>query len=136
LIPCLVVTQVQVRDLLEVAAPSSRAAVVDTDHDDAALGEQLVPQVAASAPGVRHGLRAGAAVHVEQRCVPARRIEVGRLDHPAVQRNAVRGLELEELGGLEAELTDALRDGRSEEHTSELQSRENLVCRLLLEKKK
>src|SRR5690606_40752060 len=27
------------------------------------------------------------------------------------------------------------QDGRSEEHTSELQSRENLVCRLLLEKK-
>src|SRR5436309_14054525 len=31
---------------------------------------------------------------------------------------------------------DAVRDDRSEEHTSELQSRENLVCRLLLEKKK
>src|SRR5690606_39424950 len=29
-----------------------------------------------------------------------------------------------------------LRAHRSEEHTSELQSRENLVCRLLLEKKK
>src|SRR5690606_39570453 len=28
------------------------------------------------------------------------------------------------------------QDRRSEEHTSELQSRENLVCRLLLEKKK
>src|SRR6266511_5541825 len=28
------------------------------------------------------------------------------------------------------------RTWRSEEHTSELQSRENLVCRLLLEKKK
>src|SRR5436309_8176947 len=28
------------------------------------------------------------------------------------------------------------KGGRSEEHTSELQSRENLVCRLLLEKKK
>src|SRR5436309_14892340 len=28
------------------------------------------------------------------------------------------------------------RGARSEEHTSELQSRENLVCRLLLEKKK
>src|SRR5207302_11469217 len=28
------------------------------------------------------------------------------------------------------------RSARSEEHTSELQSRENLVCRLLLEKKK
>src|SRR5690606_39376965 len=30
----------------------------------------------------------------------------------------------------------AVAVGRSEEHTSELQSRENLVCRLLLEKKK
>src|SRR5690606_41853530 len=29
-----------------------------------------------------------------------------------------------------------LQGARSEEHTSELQSRENLVCRLLLEKKK
>src|SRR5690606_41774912 len=29
-----------------------------------------------------------------------------------------------------------VRSTRSEEHTSELQSRENLVCRLLLEKKK
>src|SRR5690606_41012480 len=29
-----------------------------------------------------------------------------------------------------------LMSARSEEHTSELQSRENLVCRLLLEKKK
>src|SRR5690606_40581319 len=37
-------------------------------------------------------------------------------------------------------LADLLREKgapfRSEEHTSELQSRENLVCRLLLEKKK
>src|SRR5690606_40669833 len=33
-------------------------------------------------------------------------------------------------------VVDALPDGlRSEEHTSELQSREKLVCRLLLEKK-
>src|SRR5207302_2364418 len=34
--------------------------------------------------------------------------------------------------GLERSIAQA----RSEEHTSELQSRENLVCRLLLEKKK
>src|SRR5690606_41387711 len=44
-------------------------------------------------------------------------------------------------GGLVAARLRALRGrrgaarGRSEEHTSELQSRENLVCRLLLEKK-
>src|SRR2546427_3236948 len=31
---------------------------------------------------------------------------------------------------------DAVRQFRSEEHTSELQSQSNLVCRLLLEKKK
>src|SRR2546430_8777516 len=31
---------------------------------------------------------------------------------------------------------DQLGDARSEEHTSELQSQSNLVCRLLLEKKK
>src|SRR3712207_8689596 len=34
-----------------------------------------------------------------------------------------------------AEPLHALRIGRSEEHTSELQSRQYLVCRLLLEKK-
>src|SRR5690606_41559793 len=33
-------------------------------------------------------------------------------------------------------LTELPPPSRSEEHTSELQSRENLVCRLLLEKKK
>src|SRR5437868_15476727 len=32
--------------------------------------------------------------------------------------------------------THSIRVGRSEEHTSELQSRFDLVCRLLLEKKK
>src|SRR3989442_4592460 len=41
----------------------------------------------------------------------------------------------EELGSLEREYAD-LEEVRSEEHTSELQSRPHLVCRLLLEKKK
>src|SRR5690606_41959772 len=38
-------------------------------------------------------------------------------------------------GGLIDEHIGPLGEERSEEHTSELQSRENLVCRLLLEKK-
>src|SRR2546430_4326183 len=42
-------------------------------------------------------------------------------------RNAVNGV---------ATFDDASIDKRSEEHTSELQSQSNLVCRLLLEKKK
>src|SRR5690606_39929462 len=37
---------------------------------------------------------------------------------------------------MESLVTHNLVLSRSEEHTSELQSRENLVCRLLLEKKK
>src|SRR5690606_39605824 len=46
---------------------------------------------------------------------------------------AVEGRGGEHLHGA---LVEAARiDARSEEHTSELQSRENLVCRLLLEKK-
>src|SRR5690606_42041955 len=40
---------------------------------------------------------------------------------------------IEAIGQLVVVLEELLR---SEEHTSELQSRENLVCRLLLEKKK
>src|SRR5690554_7560029 len=52
---------------------------------------------------------------------------------------------LSKLGGTTAEQTKSIRDlihllkiipMRSEEHTSELQSRPHLVCRLLLEKKK
>src|SRR5690606_41957042 len=47
---------------------------------------------------------------------------------------------LDQPGGaahvMRARGADLAHHDRSEEHTSELQSRENLVCRLLLEKKK
>src|SRR2546430_12247215 len=39
-------------------------------------------------------------------------------------------------GGFSGQTAGASAAGRSEEHTSELQSQSNLVCRLLLEKKK
>src|SRR5438067_9115072 len=42
----------------------------------------------------------------------------------------------EDLAGPQAEIPGSLLEARSEEHTSELQSRFDLVCRLLLEKKK
>src|SRR5690606_41440931 len=42
----------------------------------------------------------------------------------------------EVLARQDDEVVKKMRVARSEEHTSELQSRENLVCRLLLEKKK
>src|SRR2546430_9837143 len=57
------------------------------------------------------------------------RVDEGVDDHG---RPAFRAIEreLEVVDGLDA------RVPRSEEHTSELQSQSNLVCRLLLEKKK
>src|SRR2546430_3504655 len=54
-----------------------------------------------------------------------RRVQVGQgNDHVVVPERCT-----EQRGGREP-------GGRSEEHTSELQSQSNLVCRLLLEKKK
>src|SRR5438874_4267071 len=50
----------------------------------------------------------------------------------AVKRYISAARDTDELGGI-VRMTFALR---SEEHTSELQSRRDLVCRLLLEKKK
>src|SRR2546430_5000970 len=47
-------------------------------------------------------------------------------------RDGVRGL----AGGSRDGRRRGRRPSRSEEHTSELQSQSNLVCRLLLEKKK
>src|SRR2546427_2610019 len=47
-----------------------------------------------------------------------------------------RGTHGRALGAVEDAELYAADIGRSEEHTSELQSQSNLVCRLLLEKKK
>src|SRR2546430_11457053 len=62
---------------------------------------------------------------------------------PATDDAADRAIQLLALLQREGRLVDFLRedlgsysDARSEEHTSELQSQSNLVCRLLLEKKK
>src|SRR5690606_39903110 len=57
--------------------------------------------------------------------------------HPRYRPQCQRYLVMA-LGGLgqHGEQEREGHDQRSEEHTSELQSRENLVCRLLLEKKK
>src|SRR2546430_12624232 len=50
--------------------------------------------------------------------------------------DACRGSSGEELASSELVGHSRLQAVRSEEHTSELQSQSNLVCRLLLEKKK
>src|SRR5206468_8233503 len=69
---------------------------------------------------------------------PTTAIVFGDLNDPesAVSRlsRSTRGTKLLEDVGAKPKITYLLR--RSEEHTSELQSRSDLVCRLLLEKKK
>src|SRR5690606_41403494 len=78
----------------------------------------------------------GEHARVEQRVrdLDVRRLEIGQpaqhAGQPVLPVESVAPV-LERLAAPSREL---LRD-RSEEHTSELQSRENLVCRLLLEKK-
>src|SRR3712207_7482109 len=60
------------------------------------------------------------------------------------QKSALRGLMPQSvrevirarLSRLSAEASELVRAGRSEEHTSELQSRQYLVCRLLLDQKR
>src|SRR5438874_6423596 len=59
------------------------------------------------------------------------------LPGPIQERTPHHRRQVEDLGGhREQRTTGALDSDRSEEHTSELQSRRDLVCRLLLEKKK
>src|SRR3712207_8637811 len=60
----------------------------------------------------------------------------GKLLERAVEPNRLSRVILDRrLRDEEADQGEDQRAGRSEEHTSELQSRQYLVCRLLLEKK-
>src|SRR2546430_10018566 len=65
----------------------------------------------------------------------ARRIQLAEQSRDLLRcaDNIVRALSREEGFGCKH---SSLERARSEEHTSELQSQSNLVCRLLLEKKK
>src|SRR5690606_41315000 len=73
--------------------------------------------------------------------LPISRIRVGIAGRPAGELGRVHRAEVDGVVRVEPEAgqreagVDAAGPDRSEEHTSELQSRENLVCRLLLEKK-
>src|SRR5215475_4853740 len=61
---------------------------------------------------------------------------IGRVDSASNELAAQVGLQAGRvrLAGYQSVLSTIVPEARSEEHTSELQSRENLVCRLLLEK--
>src|SRR5688572_22075692 len=78
--------------------------------------EGYVPQPNASDPGINYrGPRASAPITQDQ--------YIARIDHVFSEKDSINGSYIFN------------RQARSEEHTSELQSQSNLVCRLLLEKK-
>src|SRR5690606_40316698 len=102
----------------QTSAPSSRAAR-KCSYSDRRLQRSVCPDT-------------------RRECLSARRARHG---HPKSRRDAHQRLRRCDVRSNRAD--DWLRADelpshrpRSEEHTSELQSRENLVCRLLLEKKK
>src|SRR5690606_41150417 len=68
--------------------------------------------------------------------VQGRQGATGRLQHARVLRPRPRVGQVVGPRAVRARQDGHLQRPRSEEHTSELQSREKLVCRLLLEKKK
>src|SRR5690606_41498797 len=76
------------------------------------------------------------AICIQRRCASSWRC-VGSATAPDGAGSRVGASALPRLiRGADSSLRMSPLPQRSEEHTSELQSRENLVCRLLLEKKK
>src|SRR2546422_1710600 len=104
---------------------------------DSRLLRHQLPRDVGDRLGVQHEV-----VALEQACdarLVQLRLEVADGEraeaHDALLRDAV----IHRLDAFDAERRDRVHVGhdlRSEEHTSELQSRLHLVCRLLLEKKK
>src|SRR2546426_8529165 len=64
------------------------------------------------------------------------RLFIADSDHNRIVITKPDGILIDTVGTGERGASDGSFDKRSEEHTSELQSPCNLVCRLLLEKKK
>src|SRR5438445_7045220 len=90
-------------------------------------------------------LFAASSVAAQQRSIEPKDVQVFNRSVSALSDGTRKGVRLNEqpgegvayLKGIEfSNGTIEIRHARSEEHTSELQSRQYLVCRLLLEKKK
>src|SRR5690606_41953283 len=100
--PLIVSSTLSLHDALPIFSASSNAAAKSA----------LIPSRRGTSPGPRWWTSNGMA-HLPQE------IEIGQCDT------------INAPGSLQPQLHPEVRGLRSEEHTSELQSRENLVCRLL-----
>src|SRR5207302_5499688 len=115
---------------VEVAHPPGRAAVDKAVDRDAHRHAGVAGAAGWTVGELMAAAKAGARQLVEQQ----RRGPAAQLDDQ-LALGAPLDIGARHRGGRE-ELVEQAAPLRSEEHTSELQSRENLVCRLLLEKKK
>src|SRR5438034_5381386 len=101
----------------------------------------MMSSVSITAASLHHQRAAPLLVEVVEELVASGREprDVDR-DRPTGRHHALavqlEALELDRRRGLVRELRAEPRARRSEEHTSELQSHSDIVCRLLLEKKK
>src|SRR6185503_608159 len=79
------------------AARRRRAAIVDAHHDVTLLREQPVPHKVKAAPLIEYRLSGRFAIDVEQNRIALIRIEIGRLDHPAIKLHAFANVDPKEL---------------------------------------
>src|SRR5690625_5444842 len=114
-----------VRESLEVLAGGGPADVVELT---CALARELLAASGVDDPDVEAALADGRAMDTWRAMITA---QGGDVDAPLPEARHVEQVRAESDG-----VVTGLDAMRSEEHTSELQSRGHLVCRLLLEKKK
>src|SRR5262245_59250342 len=79
------------------ASRSRGASIVYANDNVTLLPQHRVPHTAEPSPCVEHGLPPGFAVDMKQHRVAFLRVEVGRLDHPAVELHTIADIHAEEL---------------------------------------
>src|SRR6266700_7058892 len=134
-------------------SPIGLAKMLTQFRDRKEAGKLLAAQLAAYANqqdlivlalprgGVPVGFEIALALHAPLDVIVVRKLGVPGQEELAMGAIATSGIrilnkDVVQFLNIPDEVVDHVTAQRSEEHTSELQSRENLVCRLLLEKKK
>src|SRR5579883_1086331 len=127
------ITQNTIELLREGVQPAWKLYVAEMDGEQVAIWRPDVPAPERKAllACARKALAAPPTEHIAPHI--SREVVLQQVASPAISIEAAQHV-ARLLTPDDRTLVDNFEPGRSEEHTSELQSRENLVCRLLLEK--
>ncbi len=74
-----------------------RTAVVEADHYEARVGHGPMKQHPVASPAIHHGGSRRLSIDEDEQWVAPTRIEIARLQHPGIERDACLDLSLEEL---------------------------------------